>query len=95
MKIRPLDDRVLVEPREEVYTGALIIPDAAKEKPIIGQVKAIGNDFDTEGTAPLSQLLKVGDIIIFGKYAGADIKLEGKGYLIISRSDILAVVEEE
>jgi len=86
MKIQPLDDRVLVEPAAEIQTTAsgIIIPDTAKEKPRRGTVIAVGNDED------LKKLIKKGNTILYGKYAGDEISYEGKDYLILSQSDILA-----
>jgi chaperonin GroES len=94
MNLQPLDDRVLVEPiEEEEKVGSLVIPDTAKEKPMMGLVKAIGNDFDLEGKKSLKDLMKVGDKVLFGKYAGQEIKVGGKKHLIIKREDLLAVVK--
>ncbi|MDY0296519.1 MAG: co-chaperone GroES [Acidobacteriota bacterium] len=88
MKVQPLDDRVLVKPvEEEQQSGSIIIPDTAKEKPIVGEVKAVGTDEE------IQKLIKVGDRVIFGKYAGEEIKLEGEKHLIISRSDLLGKIE--
>ena len=88
MKVLPLDDRVLVEPIEEdEKVGSIIIPETAKEKPIMGIVVAVGTDEDVK------ELIKVGDKVIFGKYAGEEIKIEGKKQLLISRSDLLAKVQ--
>lgn len=88
MKIQPLDERVLVEPIEqEEKVGTIIIPDTAKEKPMMGNVIAVGTDEE------LQKILKVGDRVIFGKYAGEEIKIDGKKHLIIQRSDILARVD--
>ncbi|MCK4764403.1 MAG: co-chaperone GroES [Candidatus Aminicenantes bacterium] len=88
MKVQPLDERVLVEPLEqEEKVGSIIIPDTAKEKPSMGKVIAVGTDEE------LKKLVKVGDKVIFGKFAGEEIKIEGKKHLVISRSDILAKVE--
>jgi len=85
MNIQPLDERVLVEPIDvEEKVGSIIIPDTAKEKPSMGKVVAVGTDEE------IQKLLKVGDKVLFGKYAGEEIKIEGKKHLIISRSDILA-----
>lgn len=86
MKIQPLDDRVLVEPaaEEEKTASGIIIPDTAKEKPRRGKVVAVGNDEDLQG------LLKVNDEVLYGKYAGDELQYDGKDYLILSRSDILA-----
>jgi chaperonin GroES len=87
MNVQPLDDRVLVEPvEEEEKVGSIIIPDTAKEKPSMGNVIAVGTDEE------LKELIKKGDKVLFGKYAGDEIKIEGKKHLIISRSDILAKV---
>lgn len=94
MNLQPLDDRVLVEPiEEEEKVGSLVIPDTAKEKPQMGIVKAIGNDAELEGKKPLKDLIKVGDKVLFGKYSGQEIKIGGKKHLVISRSDLLAVVK--
>ena len=94
MNLQPLDDRVLVEPiEEEEKFGSLVIPDTVKEKPMIGVVKAIGNDFDIEGKKSLKDLLKVGDKVLFGKYAGQEFKIGGKKHLVIKREDLLAIVK--
>jgi chaperonin GroES len=87
MNVQPLDDRVLVEPvEEEEKVGSIIIPDTAKEKPSMGKVIAVGTDEE------IKELIKKGDKVLFGKYAGDEIKIEGKKHLIISRSDILAKI---
>lgn len=87
MKIQPLDDRVLVLPLDnEEKAGSIIIPDTAKEKPIVGEVKAVGTDDE------LKDLVKVGDKVVFGKYAGEEIKVDGEKHLLISRADLLAKV---
>lgn len=89
MKIRPIDDRVLLETMEseEKKVGNIIIPDTAKEKPQIGKIIAVGNDDD------LQKLVKEGDKVIYAKYGGTEIELEGNKYLIVQRSDILGIVE--
>ncbi len=89
MKIRPLDDRVLIEPMEEEErtSSGIIIPDTAKEKPRMGTVIAVGTDED------LQEKIKEGNKVLFAKYGGEDITVDGKDYKIIQRSDILAVVE--
>ncbi|NQV14751.1 co-chaperone GroES [bacterium] len=86
MKIQPLDDRVLVVPAEEEETTAsgIIIPDTAKEKPRRGTVAAVGNDEE------LQELVKKGDVILYGKYSGDELSYGGTDYLIINRADILA-----
>lgn len=89
LKIKPLADRVLVEPMEAETTTAsgIIIPDNAKEKPQKGKVTAIGTGKVDE---PLT--VKVGDTVLYGKYSGTELKLEGKDYLIMRESDILAIL---
>ncbi len=86
MNIKPFDDSVLVEPagEEETTASGLIIPDTAKEKPRRGTVISVGNDEE------LLELIKEGDKILYGKYAGDELCYDGKDYLIICRSDILA-----
>jgi len=89
VNIRPLADRVLVEPMEaETKTASgIIIPDNAKEKPQKGTVVAVGNGKKDE---PLT--VKVGDTVLYGKYGGTELKLDGKDYLMMRESDILAIV---
>ena len=90
MKIQPLDDRVLVEILEEEAKtqGGIIIPDTAKEKPRMGKVVEVGTDEE------LKELIKAGEKILFAKYGGEEIKIDGQEYIILSRSDILAVVKD-
>ena len=90
MKLKPLDDRVVIEIKEETKEkkiGGIIIPDTAKEKPLIGEIISVGTDED------LQEMVKIGDNILYAKYGGTEIELDGKKYLLISRSDILAIVE--
>jgi len=95
MKIRPLHDRVIVkrlEGQEERSAGGIIIPDTAKEKPQEGKVVAVGSGKREDGkVVPLD--VKAGDRILFGKYSGSDIKLDGEEHLILREEDILAVLE--
>jgi len=95
MNIRPLHDRIIVERLEEETTTAagIIIPDSAKEKPQQGTIVAVGKGKVTEDGKVLPLDVKVGDKVLFGKYAGTDIKLEGKEYLMMREDDILGVVE--
>ena len=88
-KITPLADRVLIEPQsaEEKTVSGILIPDTAQEKPQKGKVIAIG-----AGTADEKMEVKVGDHILFGKYSGTEISVDGKDYLIMRQSDILAIV---
>jgi chaperonin GroES len=89
LKIKPLSDRVVVEPAaaEEKTAGGIIIPDTAKEKPQRGIVVAVGTGKVNE---PLT--VKVGDSVLYGKYAGTEINIEGRDYLIMRESDIFAIV---
>ena len=95
MKIKPLHDRVIVQRVEEEETtkGGLIIPDSAKEKPIEGNVLAVGSGktLDNGQVQPLE--VKEGDRILFGKYAGTEIKIEREEHLIMREDDIIAIVE--
>jgi chaperonin GroES len=94
MDIRPLHDRVVVKRIEEGETriGGLIIPDSAKEKPQQGEVVAIGKGKKTEEGKLLPLDVQVGDRILFGKYSGSDIKLDGTEYLIMREDEILGVL---
>src|SRR6185312_11358931 len=95
MDIRPLHDRIVVKRLEEKESmqGGLYIPDSAKEKPQEGQVMAVGNGKKTEEGKVLPLDVKVGDRILFGKYSGSDIKLEGEEYLIMREDEVLAVLD--
>jgi len=96
MKIRPLHDRIIVERLEEESktAGGLIIPDTAKEKPQKGKIIAAGKGKVTEDGKVLSLDVKVGDMILFGKYSGTEIKVEGKEYLMMREDDVLGVIEK-
>ncbi|MDR2474935.1 MAG: co-chaperone GroES [Bacteroidales bacterium] len=89
MNIKPLADRVLIKPAaaEEKTVGGIIIPDSAKEKPLKGEVMAVGN-----GTKDEPMALKAGDKVLYGKYAGTEIEIEGNQYLIMRQSDVLATI---
>ena len=99
MKLRPVDERLLIKPVEETEErkiGSIIIPDtASKERPQIGVVIAIGDDVEksTEARKKLSEIVKVGDRVVYAKYGGTEIKIDDEEHLLISRSDLLAVVE--
>ncbi len=95
MNVRPLRDRVVVKRLEEQEqkVGGIIIPDTAKEKPQQGKVVAVGNGRLTDEGKVIPLDVKVGDTILFGKYSGTEIKLEGDEYLIVREDEILAVVE--
>jgi len=94
MKIRPLADRVVVKRIEgETKTkGGIIIPDTAKEKPVEGQVVAVGSGKVMKGGKVRAPELKVGDRILFGKYSGTEVKLDGEEHVILTEDDVLAVL---
>jgi chaperonin GroES len=96
MKVRPLHDRIIVEriEEEEQRVGGIIIPDTAKEKPQQGRVIAVGKGrIEKDGkVTPLD--VKSGDTVLFGKYAGQEIKVEGSEYLIIREEEVLGVIEK-
>jgi len=95
MKIRPLHDRIVVKRVEEQETvrGGIIIPDSAKEKPQEGEVVAVGNGKRLEDGKMVPLDVKVGDRILFGKYSGSDIKLDGDEYMIMREDEVLGVLD--
>src|SRR5450432_1319464 len=95
MEIRPLHDRVVVKRIEEGETmqGGLYIPDSAKEKPQQGEVIAVGNGKKTDDGKVIACDVKAGDRILFGKYSGSDIKLDGNEYLIMREDEVLGVLD--
>jgi chaperonin GroES len=95
MDLRPLHDRVLVKRLDEgeQKVGGIIIPDTAKEKPQQAEVKAVGNGKMLESGERVALDVKPGDRILFGKYTGSDIKIEGEEYLILREDEILGVLE--
>uniref|UniRef100_A0A7C4GI73 Co-chaperonin GroES n=1 Tax=candidate division WOR-3 bacterium TaxID=2052148 RepID=A0A7C4GI73_UNCW3 len=96
MKVRPLHDRILVERiEEEVKKGGIIIPDTAKEKPQQGKVIAVGPGRVDDKGERIAMDVKKGDIILFGKYSGNEIRIGDEEYLIIREEDVLGVIEKE
>ncbi len=95
MKFRPLYDRILVErvESEEVTKGGIILPDTAKEKPQQGKIIAVGHGRRLEDGKLIPLELKAGDVVLFGKYSGSEIKVEGVEYLIMKEDDVLGLVE--
>ena len=89
-KIQPLADRVLIRPvaAEEKTIGGIIIPDSAKEKPLRGEVIAVGN-----GTKDEAMVLSAGDQVLYGKYAGTELEFDGEKFLIMRQSDVLAILK--
>lgn len=95
MNIRPLGDRILVEPieQEETTTGGLLLPETAKEKPQQGMVVAAGAGRRDDEGKRIEMDVKAGDKVLFAKYAGTEIKIEGKKVLIMKETDVLGVIE--
>jgi len=95
MKLKPLHDRILVERVEEEQKtkGGIIIPDTAKEKPAEGKVIAVGNGKLDENGKRIPLEVKKGDRILFGKYSGTEVKIEGKEYIMMREDDVLGIIE--
>ena len=95
MKIRPLNDRLLVKrlEEEEKTAGGIIIPDSAKEKPAEGEVVAVGAGKLNDNGDRVAPQVAVGDRVLFSKYGGTDVKLDGEDYLIMREDDILGIIE--
>ncbi len=95
MKVKPLNDRVLVKRTEEltVTKGGIVIPDTAKEKPIEGKIVAVGPGKMSEQGQRMTLQVKAGDKVLFGKYSGTEIKVEGEEYLMMREEDILAIID--
>ncbi len=96
MKIRPLQDRIIVKrvKEEEKTKGGIIIPDTAKEKPIEAEVIAVGNGKTLDDGTLRKPEVKVGDRVLFGKYSGTEVKIDGEEHLILREDDILGVIEK-
>ena len=94
MNVRPLNDRLLVRRIEEKESvkGGIIIPDTAKEKPQEGEVIAVGNGKTLENGTKVAMDVKAGDKVLFGKYSGTDIKIDGQEFLILREDEVLAVI---
>lgn len=95
MKLRPLDDRVVVKPQqaEEKTAGGIVLPDTAKEKPLMGKVVSVGPGKLLDNGRRVEVAVKKNDTVLFGKYGGNDIKIDGVEYKILRESDILGIVE--
>ena len=96
MNIRPLQDRIMVQPilEKQVQKGGIIIPDSAKEKPIEGRVKAVGKGKIGDDGKPIKLEIKVGDKVLYSKYGGTEIKVDGEDYLLMREDDVLGVIEK-
>ncbi|MFZ1536701.1 MAG: co-chaperone GroES [Chromatiaceae bacterium] len=95
MNIRPLHDRVVVRRMEEERTsaGGIVIPDSATEKPIQGKIIAVGNGKTLDNGQVRALEVKVGDRVLFGKYSGTEVKLDGEDFLVMREEDIMGVIE--
>ena len=96
MKVRPLHDRLIVKrlEEEEKTKGGIIIPDTAKEKPVEGKVIAVGEGKIKEDGTKIPMEMKKGDRILFAKYAGTEVKIDGEEHLIMKEDDVLAIIEQ-
>ena len=94
MKIRPLADRVVIKPSaaEEKTKGGIILPDTAKEKPVIGEIVAVGPGKVTDDGTKVAPEVKVGDKVLYGKYSGTEVTIDGAEYLIMREADIFAIM---
>ncbi|MCK9266361.1 co-chaperone GroES [bacterium] len=97
LKIRPLGDRIVVEPLEAVEKtkGGIILPDSAKEKPQEGKIVAIGKGKTDDSGKVIEMEVKVGDKVLYGKYAGTEINIDNVEYMILREEDVLAVIDEK
>jgi len=95
MNLKPLSDRLLVKPvtMEEKTESGIIVPDTAREKPMRGEVIAVGPGKMTEDGKTLPMHVKVGDVVMYGKYSGTEFKMDKQEYLILNESDVLAIIE--
>jgi chaperonin GroES len=95
MKIRPLHDRVIVKRLEEerMSAGGIVIPDTAKEKPMRGEVLAVGNGKILDDGSVRAMAVKAGDKVLFGKYSGTEVKIDGEEVVVMREDDIMAVIE--
>ena len=96
MKIKPLGDRLVVEriEQDEKTAGGIIIPDTAKEKPKQGKVLAVGPGAKDENGKRIPMDVEAGDIVLFTQWAGSEIKMDGKEYLVLKESDVIGIIEE-
>ena len=94
MKVKPLSDRIIIKPApaEEKTKGGIILPDTAKEKPVIGEVVAVGPGRKSDDGKLVPMEIKVGDKVLYGKYSGTEVTIDGQEYLIMRESDIFAIV---
>jgi chaperonin GroES len=96
MKLKPLDDRVVVKPQEaeEKTAGGIVLPDTAKEKPMMGKVVAVGDGKILDNGKRVAWTVKKNDVVLYGKYGGSDVEVDGIEYKILRESEILGIVEK-
>ena len=96
MKLKPLDDRVVIRPNEaeEVTAGGIVLPDSAKEKPLMGKIVSVGSGKLLENGTRAKLSVKKNDVVLFGKYGGSDVEVDGVEYKIMRESEILGIVEK-
>ena len=96
MKLKPLDDRIVVKPQEaeEKTAGGIVLPDAAKEKPMMGKVIAVGDGKLLDNGKRAALAVKKNDVVLYGKYGGSDVEVDGVEYKILRESEILGIVEK-
>jgi chaperonin GroES len=96
MKLKPLDDRVVVKPQEaeEKTAGGIVLPDTAKEKPMMGKVIAVGDGKILDNGKRVALAVKKNDVVLYGKYGGSDVEVDGVEYKILRESEILGIVEK-
>ena len=94
LSVRPLGDRVIIAalPQEEMTKGGIILPETAKEKPQQGEVVAVGNGKISDAGETIAMTVKSGDKVLYGKYSGTEVKIDGTEYLIVKESEILAII---
>lgn len=96
MKLKPLEDRVVVKPHEaeEKTAGGIVLPDTAKEKPLMGKVIAVGEGKRLENGTRAKMSAKKNDVVLFGKYSGSEVEVDGEEYKILRESELLGIVEQ-
>jgi len=96
MKLVPLEDRIVVKPQdaEEKTAGGIVLPDTAREKPLMGKVIAIGTGKLLDNGSRAAMSVKKNDVVLYGKYSGSDIKIDGEDYKILRESEVLGIVEK-
>lgn len=96
MKLIPLEDRIVVKPQdaEEKTAGGILLPDAAREKPLMGKVIAVGEGKKLDSGKVAAMSVKKNDVVLYGKYSGSDVQIDGEDYKILRESEVLGIVEK-